>query len=65
MANANWFRSLLLLVVGGILGGLFASAWDHPTALAQRDNPQATPATMQADLAHLKEIVPPASPQSA
>ena len=61
MANINWIRSLLLLVVGGILGGLFVSAWDHSTALAQRDSPQATPAAAQADLAHLKEIVPPAS----
>jgi hypothetical protein len=64
MANANWLRSLLLLVAGGVLGGLFTSAWDHRAVLAQRDDPQATPpalATMQADVAHLKEIVPPAS----
>jgi len=64
MANANWFRSLFLLVVGGVLGGLLSSAWNHSTALAQAQNPQATPATpatMQADLMHLKEIVPPAS----
>ena len=61
MTNANRLRSLFLLAVGGILGGLFTSAWDHRTALAEPDNPQATPAaTMQADLAHLKEIAPPA-----
>ncbi len=61
MTNANRLLSLLLLVVGGILGGLFVLAWDH-RALAERDNPQSTSAaTMQADLAHLKEIAPPAS----
>ncbi len=64
MANTNWLRSLLLLVVGGIVGGLLASTWEHSVVLAQRDNAQgtaATLATMQTDLAHLKEIVPPAS----
>ncbi len=62
MTNANRLLSLLLLAVGGILGGLFVSAWDHRAALAERDNPQSTPAaTTQADLAHLKEIAPPAS----
>ncbi len=64
MANATWLRSLLLTVVGGLLGGLLVSAWDHHAAPAQRDSLQTTPAelaTMQADLAHLKEIAPPAS----
>jgi len=64
MANANWFRSLLLLVVGGILGGIFVSAWDRSAVFAQRENAQ-TPATAaptpQAELAHLQDIVPPAS----
>ena len=52
------------LAVAGLLGGLLVSAWDHHAVLAQRDNLQATPAefvTMQTDLAHLKEIAPPAS----
>lgn len=62
MTNANRLRSLLLFAVGGILGGLFTSAWDHRAVLAEHDSPQATPAaTMQPDLAHLKEIAPPAS----
>jgi hypothetical protein len=62
MTNANQLRTFLLLSVGGILGGLFVSAWDHRAVLAERDNPQATTAaTTQADLAHLKEIAPPAS----
>lgn len=64
MSNANWFRSLVLVFLGGVVGGLFALAWEHSTVLAQRDNPQATsasPATMQTDLARLKDIVPPNS----
>jgi hypothetical protein len=64
MANAKWLQSLVLTVVGGLLGGLMVSAWDHHTVLAQRDNLQATAAelaTMQTDMAHLKELAPPAS----
>jgi hypothetical protein len=64
MTNANWFRSLVLVVTGGVLGALFALTWEHSTIFAQRDNAQAiptAPSTMQADLAHLKEIVPPNS----
>jgi hypothetical protein len=61
MANDNWLRSLLLVFVGGILGGLFALAWERPTALAQQNSPQVTPATLQADVAHLKDIRPPDS----
>ena len=73
MVNANWFRSVGLLLVGALMGGLFVSTWERSTAFAQRDNPQATPAnpatpaapvtpaTMQADVAHLKDITPPNS----
>jgi len=60
MAPANWFRGSALLVLGAILGGLFVSAWEHPAAVAQQNNPQATPPTM-ADVAHLKDITPPFS----
>ena len=73
MVNANWLRSVGLLLVGALMGGLFVSTWERSTAFAQRDNPQATPAnpatpaapvtpaTMQADVAHLKDITPPNS----
>jgi hypothetical protein len=61
MANANWFRSLFLLVVGAILGGLLATAWEHPNAIAQQNNPPVTPATLLADVAHLRDIRPPNS----
>src|SRR6266699_3290903 len=36
------------------------SAWEHPAAVAQQNNPQAAPPTM-ADVAHLKDITPPNS----
>jgi hypothetical protein len=67
MANSIRLRSLLLVIVSSMLGGLFALTLEHSTVFAQRDNPQATPATpaaapnMQADVTRLKEIVPPAS----
>src|SRR5438874_10039686 len=61
MAKASFARGLLLLAVGGILGAICATAWEHSTALAQRDTPQANPATLQTDVAHLKEITPPNS----
>ena len=59
MANANWFRGLSLVVLGAVLGGFLATAWEH-TAIAQQNNPQPAPPTM-ADVAHLKDIVPPNS----
>ena len=59
--NASVFRSSALLIAGAVAGGLFVSAWQHPSAIAQQNNPQVTPATMQADVTHLKEITPPAS----
>ena len=61
MTNGNWVRSLQLLVLGALLGGLFVSSWGHSAAMAQQNNPPATPATMQADVAHLKDITPPNS----
>src|SRR5580692_8156250 len=61
MANANWMRNLEMLAVGALLGGLFVSSWERPAALAQQNNPQASPATLQADVAHLKELLPPHS----
>ena len=61
MGNANWMRSLQWLVLGGILGGFFVSSGEHPAASAQQNSPQANPATMQADLAHLNDLIPPHS----
>ena len=64
MANANWLRSLLLLIAGGTMGGLFVSAVDNSSTFAQRENPQATPsapANPQVVLAHLQSITPPNS----
>ena len=61
MASTNWIRSLQMLLLGAMLGGLFVSSWGHSTAIAQQNNPQANPATMQADVAHLKDLTPPHS----
>lgn len=60
MANANWFRSLSLVVLGALLGAFLTTAWQHANAAAQQNNPQPAPPTM-ADVAHLKDIVPPNS----
>ncbi len=61
MANSNRIRSLQMFVLGVILGGLFILSWEHQAANAQQNAPQANPATMQADVARLKEIIPPHS----
>ena len=59
MAKTSGLRSVALVVLGAILGTLFASSWEHPAAVAQNNAPPAPP-TM-ADVAHLKDIVPPNS----
>src|SRR5689334_21237436 len=59
IANANRLRSLLLLLMGGMLGVHFASSRVRLTAIAQQINPQASPTTLQAFVAHLKELRPP------
>ena len=61
MAKANWIRSVQLLVLGAILGGLFVSSRDHTAAMAQQNGPQANASTLQADVAHLKDLEPPHS----
>jgi hypothetical protein len=61
MTGTNWIRSLQMLLLGAMLGGLFVSSWGHSTAVAQQNSPQANPATMQSDVAHLKDITPPNS----
>jgi hypothetical protein len=61
MAKANYFRSMTLLLVGGILGGLFVATWEHSAAIAQQNNPPVTQATLVADVTHLRDITPPNS----
>jgi hypothetical protein len=61
MPNVNRLRCLLLLISGGILGSLVTVVWERSPLMAQQNNPQATAATMQADVARLKTITPPAS----
>ena len=61
MPNSNGIRSLHIFALGAMLGGLFISLWDHPAANAQQNSPQVNPAAMQADVAHLKDLIPPHS----
>jgi len=61
MATTHWIRNLQLLILGAVLGALFVSSRDHSIAIAQQNAPPANAATLQADVAHLKELVPPHS----
>jgi hypothetical protein len=61
MTKANWIRSLELLLVGGVLGGFVVSSWDRNTLSAQQPAPQATTASLQAEVERLKDLVPPHS----
>src|SRR5580704_15440887 len=61
MENARWIRNMQMLVLGALLGGLFVSPRWHPSANAQQNSPPSNPATLQADVAHLKDLTPPHS----
>jgi hypothetical protein len=61
MATANWMRNVQLLSLGALLGGLFVWSWERPAAMAQQNSPQPSLASLQADVAHLKDLVPPHS----
>lgn len=61
MTNANRMRSLQMLALGGILGGLFVSLDQRPAAMAQQSSPQANPTATLADVARLKDLIPPNS----
>jgi len=61
MANADQFKNLQMLAVGAILGGIFVLLWQRPAAMAQQNGPQESAASMQADIARLKDLVPPHS----
>jgi hypothetical protein len=64
MRNAALWRSLVLIAVGVVLGGLVVSTWKAMPKAQQGSpspGPAAGPATMQADVAHLKDLVPPNS----
>jgi hypothetical protein len=61
MATTNRFRNAQLLLFGAILGGVFVAWWDHATVNAQQSGPQANASTLQADVAQLKDLLPPHS----
>ena len=65
MTKTAVLRSLILFVCGILVGGFLFSRWKHPglpTAAAMEQTATKTPApdiaAMQADIAHLKEVVP-------
>lgn len=60
MTRLRRLGNLLLVTLGFAVGSLFMAAWQHSTALAQREN-AAAPSNPQADLERLKSITPPMS----
>lgn len=61
MVNANWIRSLQTLILGALLGALLVSTWERRPVFAQQNLPQPSPATVPADVALLKDLIPPHS----
>jgi hypothetical protein len=61
MKKASWIRNIQMLAMGGLMGGLLVSSWGHSTAVAQQNGPQSNAATLQSDVAHLKDLTPPHS----
>jgi hypothetical protein len=59
MANARFFRNMVLLTLGAVMGGLLTASWKLPLH-AQQQTPT-TEATVVADVTHLRDIVPPSS----
>jgi len=60
MARIKRIRSLLIFVLGAVVGAFTGASWERPVISAQQ-SPQASPASMQADVDHLKDLVPPHS----
>jgi len=65
MTKTSVFRSLILFTCGILVGGFLSSRWKRPglpTVAAMEQTVAKTPvpdiAAMQADIAHLKEVVP-------
>jgi hypothetical protein len=65
MTKTSVFRSLILFTCGILVGGFLSSRWKRPglpTVAAMEQTAAKTPvpdiAAMQADIAHLKEVVP-------
>lgn len=60
--RANWIQSLELLILGALLGGLMVNSLQHRAVFAQQAGPQAiASANLPADVAYLKDLVPPHS----
>jgi|SRR5579871_1386712 len=63
MTNAKWVRGAGTFVLGAVLGGFVVASWERPAVSAQQNSApaQANGANVPADVARLKEIVPPNS----
>lgn len=61
MAIANKIRSLQTFFLGALAGGLLVASIQRPAASAQQTKPAASPATLEADVEHLKDLTPPHS----
>jgi hypothetical protein len=61
MINANCVRTLELLLIGALVGGLAVYFAERSPVLAGQPGPQAASAASQADIAMLKDLIPPHS----
>src|SRR5580658_5509839 len=59
MRTSRLSRSVVLLTLGAVVGGLLTASWKLPLH-AQQQTPT-TEATVVADVTHLRDIVPPSS----
>jgi len=60
MASSSGIRDVRMLLLGTLLGVFLATSSGRPVTLAQQ-NSQPSPATLQADIARLKDLEPPHS----
>lgn len=61
MRKSNWLHDLFLSVMSAILGAFLFAAWEPYHVNAQQNKQQAALLKLQADVANLKEIIPPHS----
>jgi hypothetical protein len=61
MDKANWVRSTRMFALGAVLGGVLVASGEQPAVSSQQSGPQENLATLQADVARLKDLTPPHS----
>ena len=60
-SNMNWIRSAELFLLGAIVGGFVGASWERPVVSAQQNGAAASEASLQSDVARLKDLTPPHS----